>query len=70
MNCAQSGCEVTADSLMESGQVPAHCPTCGHPLRLVLTAGEVAEFMGLEVEAPNGHEAPEGSGDETPEDQR
>jgi hypothetical protein len=50
MRCAQSGCEISADMLIENGIVPELCPTCGHPLAFVLTRLETAEALGLPLE--------------------
>lgn len=57
MNCAQRGCEIRVDALMEAGEVPTHCPTCGHPMQFILSRQEVGDLMGLEV--PNPAETPD-----------
>jgi hypothetical protein len=51
MNCAQSGCKITPHALLDAGAIPANCPTCNHPLRLVMEPGELAELMGLPTQA-------------------
>lgn len=47
MHCAQSGCEIKLESLIELGYVPNLCPTCNHPLMFGLTRFELAEAVGL-----------------------
>lgn len=62
MNCAQSGCEISPEAMMEAGAIPRACPTCGHPLRIVVTVEELGELSGLQVEEPAGHDGGEGDG--------
>ena len=53
MRCAQTGCEISADTLLELGEVPIFCPTCGHPLAFVMTRTEIADSLGIpEEEVP------------------
>lgn len=59
MKCAQSGCDVPAELLAELGAVPRLCPTCNHPLLIVVTPEEAGEIMGLPVEAPDAEEGPQ-----------
>lgn len=65
MNCAQSGCEITPDSLMEAGSIPRLCPTCGHPLRIVVSVEELAEMSGVPAEDEPAEDGGGLLGDET-----
>lgn len=56
MNCAQRGCEIPPDSLMEAGHVPLACAVCGHPLIFVMSREEVAEISSLPLEEPQTEE--------------